>query len=46
MTLDALRLEVPDILNEEASSLADLNERLAAARLSSAAAHGTAPSTP
>ena len=26
MTLDALRLEVPDILNEEASSLADLNE--------------------
>ena len=33
MTLDALRLEVPDILNEEASSLADLNERLAAARL-------------
>lgn len=31
MTLDALRLEVPDILNEEASSLADLNERLAAA---------------
>lgn len=33
MTLDALRLEVPDILNEQTTSLADLNESLAAARL-------------
>ena len=33
MTLDALRLEVPDILDEQAASLADLNERLAGARL-------------
>jgi hypothetical protein len=33
MTLDALRLEVPDILDEEAPSLADLNQQLASARL-------------
>src|SRR3990167_11388849 len=32
MTLDALRLEVPDILEEDAAPLADLNERLAQAR--------------
>lgn len=32
MTLDALRLEVPDILEEDATPLADLNERLADAR--------------
>jgi hypothetical protein len=32
MTLDALRLEVPDILDEDAAPLADLNERLAQAR--------------
>lgn len=32
MTLDALHLEVPDILEEDATSLADLNDRLAAAR--------------
>lgn len=33
MTLDALRLEVPDILEEDAASLADLKEQLAEARL-------------
>jgi len=33
MTPDALRLEVPDILEEDAASLAGLNEQLAAARL-------------
>ena len=33
MTLDALRLEVPDILEEQAAPLADLIEQLAAARL-------------
>ncbi len=33
MTLDALRLEVPDILEEDAAPLADLNEQLAEARL-------------
>jgi hypothetical protein len=32
MTLDALRLEVPDILDEVAAPLADLNERLVEAR--------------
>ncbi|WP_296222317.1 PilZ domain-containing protein [Pseudomonas sp. UBA2684] len=35
MTLDALRLEVPDILEEDAAPLADLNEQLAHARLQS-----------
>ncbi|MGY8831136.1 MAG: PilZ domain-containing protein, partial [Pseudomonadales bacterium] len=33
MTLDALRLEVPDILETEVAPLADLNEQLAQARL-------------
>ncbi|NQD91889.1 PilZ domain-containing protein [Pseudomonas sp. CrR25] len=33
MTLDALRLEVPDILEEDAAPLADLNEQLVQARL-------------
>lgn len=33
MTLDALRLEVPDILETDVGSLADLNEQLAQARL-------------
>ncbi|MBU1330006.1 MAG: PilZ domain-containing protein [Gammaproteobacteria bacterium] len=33
MTLDALRLEVPDILDGEAVPLADLNNRLSEARL-------------
>ncbi|HEX5842368.1 MAG TPA: PilZ domain-containing protein [Pseudomonas sp.] len=33
MTLDALRLEVPDILEEHSAPLADLNEQLAQARL-------------
>ncbi|QLC74289.1 PilZ domain-containing protein [Pseudomonas sp. LPB0260] len=33
MTLDALRLEVPDILEEDAVSLAELNEQLTQARL-------------
>ncbi|MBS7663328.1 PilZ domain-containing protein [Pseudomonas lalucatii] len=33
MTLDALRLEVPDILDNATASLADLNEQLAQARL-------------
>lgn len=33
MTLDALRLEVPDILETEAGSLTDLNEQLTQARL-------------
>jgi hypothetical protein len=33
MTLDALRLEVPDILEEDATPLADLNQQLAHARL-------------
>lgn len=32
MTLDALRLEVPDILEADVASLADLNEQLALAR--------------
>ena len=32
MTLDALHLEVPDILDENATSLSDLNERLSGAR--------------
>lgn len=32
MTLDALRLEVPDILDEDATPLADLNQQLAQAR--------------
>ncbi|MDD0842501.1 PilZ domain-containing protein [Pseudomonas sp. Gutcm_11s] len=32
MTLDALRLEVPDILDEDATPLADLNARLVDAR--------------
>ncbi|MGE8359443.1 PilZ domain-containing protein [Pseudomonas sp.] len=32
MTLDALRLEVPDILEEDAAPLADLNEQLGQAR--------------
>jgi len=32
MTLDALGLEVPDILDEAAAPLADLNERLSEAR--------------
>ncbi|UTW08636.1 PilZ domain-containing protein [Pseudomonas benzenivorans] len=32
MTLDALRLEVPDLLEEDAASLADLNEQLLQAR--------------
>lgn len=35
MTLDALRLEVPDILETEVAPLADLNEQLAQARLQS-----------
>tara|TARA_R110000868_G_scaffold8_4_gene85 strand:+ start:2542 stop:3951 length:1410 start_codon:yes stop_codon:yes gene_type:complete len=35
MTLDALRLEVPDILETDVVSLADLNEQLAQARLQS-----------
>lgn len=39
MTLDALRLEVPDILEEDAAPLADLNEHLAQAR---AQAHDSA----
>ncbi|PTS84118.1 pilus assembly protein PilZ [Pseudomonas sp. HMWF032] len=33
MTLDALRLEVPDILETDVAPLADLNEQLAQARL-------------
>lgn len=33
MTLDALRLEVPDILEDHATPLAELNEQLAQARL-------------
>ncbi|MDP3844941.1 MAG: PilZ domain-containing protein [Pseudomonas sp.] len=33
MTLDALRLEVPDILNEQALTLTELTEQLVAARL-------------
>ena len=33
MTLDALRLEVPDLLEEDAGSLADLNQQLVQARL-------------
>ncbi|WP_137886613.1 PilZ domain-containing protein [Pseudomonas sp. 2FE] len=33
MTLDALRLEVPEILEEDAVPLADLNQQLAEARL-------------
>lgn len=33
MTLDALRLEVPDILETDVASLADLNEQLTQARL-------------
>ncbi|MET1078831.1 MAG: PilZ domain-containing protein [Pseudomonas sp.] len=33
MTLDALHLEVPDLLAEDATPLADLNEQLLAARL-------------
>ena len=33
MTLDALRLEVPDILDNDVAPLADLNEQLAQARL-------------
>lgn len=33
MTLDSLHLEVPDLLEEDATPLADLNERLIAARL-------------
>ncbi|WPC03926.1 PilZ domain-containing protein [Pseudomonas benzenivorans] len=33
MTLDALRLEVPDILEDATASLSDLNEQLAQARL-------------
>lgn len=33
MTLDALRLEVPDILENDVAPLADLNEQLAQARL-------------
>ncbi|MES2819363.1 MAG: PilZ domain-containing protein [Pseudomonadota bacterium] len=33
MTLNALHLEVPDILEDDATSLADLNEQLLAARL-------------
>jgi hypothetical protein len=32
MTLDTMRLEVPDLLEEDAASLADLNEHLASAR--------------
>jgi hypothetical protein len=32
MTLDALRLEIPDILEEDATPLADLNSELAGAR--------------
>src|SRR3989338_4393188 len=35
MTLDALRLEVPDILETDVAPLADLNEQLAQARLQS-----------
>ena len=38
MTLDALRLEVPDILEREVLTLADLNEQLAQARLQPAEA--------